>query len=926
MRPGPIPARARTVGAALLAALSLCTPAIAGTWTDDFEDGILDPPWTDIQGTNSEANGSFTTAGVSSATHVGPVILTTVAGAAGKNHIRIGGTMTRTGSGAPGFSVRNNSFQRCGFYLWSNGQVWWTSNVSIEGLLGNASASPPSNVPILLEAELIGAELEIFMDSVSVFTGTLPNCSFTSDGTVGIEVHVGSTAVWDDFFLTWYDDDVDGDGYCGGADCSDPNDLPNDCDDADAGAFPGAVESCNGVDDNCDGLIDDADPLIIGQGTWYDDDDGDTFGDVATSVTSCLQPAGTVTDATDCDDAAATNYPGNAEVCDGLDNDCSGAPSFDSLGETDSDADGFLSCVDCDDSDLWNSPAGLEFCDGQDNDCDGLVDDADPSVVGQVTWYTDADGDGVGDAATAAPSCSVPAGSVAVSGDCDDAAAWNTPGNAELCDGLDNDCSGAPDADAAGEVDADADGALSCLDCDDADAANTPGGVELCDGFDNNCSGAPSFDSAGEVDADADGALSCGDCDDTDPSNVPTGAEVCDGQDNDCDGFIDDADSGVTGQTSWYADSDADGFGDAAAVTLACAGPAGSVADATDCDDADDTVWPGAPELCDGADNDCDGSVPTDEADADADGALACDADCDDADPDTYFGATELCDGLDNDCDGALPADETDGDADGASACEGDCDDTSALVGVGVAEACDGLDNDCDGALPADEGDEDADGWPPCAGDCADDDPATNPDALEICGNGQDDDCDGDVDEEFDADGDGFLSCDEDCDDDDPEVHPDADELCNALDDDCDGDIDEDFPDADADGAICDDCDDEDAATSPDAVEICDGADNDCDGVVPADEEDADDDGWRPCDGDCLDTDAGQHPQILETCETPLDLNCDGVAGVDYISCEQQTPECGCTTATGRPIAIRHALLTALLLLLTAGPARRRRG
>jgi photosystem II stability/assembly factor-like uncharacterized protein len=57
--------------------------------------------------------------------------------------------------------------------------------------------------------------------------------------------------------------------------------------------------------------------------------------------------------------------------------------------------------------------------------------------------------------------------------------------------------------------------------------------------------------------------------------------------------------------TSWYADNDGDGYGAGTAI-LACEAPAGTVADNTDCDDDDATVYPGAPELCDGIDNNCD--------------------------------------------------------------------------------------------------------------------------------------------------------------------------------------------------------------------------------------------------------------------------------------------------------------------------------
>ena len=95
---------------------------------------------------------------------------------------------------------------------------------------------------------------------------------------------------------------------------------------------------------------------------------------------------------------------------------------------------------------------------------------------------------------------------------------------------------------------------------------------------------------------------------------------------------------------------------------------------------------------------DCDDGDPgVSGLDVDGDGVDTCNGDCDDLDPDTYPGATELCDGLDNNCDFGLPGDEHDGDGDGMWECQGDCDDNNPGVYDGAPELCDGLDNDCDG-------------------------------------------------------------------------------------------------------------------------------------------------------------------------------------------------------------------------------------
>ena len=258
-----------------------------------------------------------------------------------------------------------------------------------------------------------------------------------------------------------------------------------------------------------------------------------------------------------------------------------GDESFTQTWYIDADADGYgfssgTSCIRPENGFLLNELSGNGIDDCDDND--------DNEYPGQ-TWYIDADGDGYG--TLSQTSCIRPENGFLL--------------NELLGNGTD--------------------------DCDDSNSNTNPGSDEVCDNIDNNCNAEvdenPVDVTTWYVDADGDGygfiqisVVACSqpdgyvsnsdDCDDSNSNTNPGSDEVCDNIDNNCNAEVDE--NPVDG-TTWYVDSDGDGYGFIQISVVACSQPEGYVANSGDCDDSNTSVHANAIEIEDGIDNDCDGSV-----------------------------------------------------------------------------------------------------------------------------------------------------------------------------------------------------------------------------------------------------------------------------------------------------------------------------
>ncbi|MDQ7008091.1 MAG: putative metal-binding motif-containing protein, partial [Acidobacteriota bacterium] len=237
-------------------------------------------------------------------------------------------------------------------------------------------------------------------------------------------------------------DDGDGDGF---------NEREGDCDDGDAQVHPHGREVCDGVDNDCDGEVDETGPDT--DRVWYPDLDGDGVGS-GSGLASCSPPGPEYVEVGgDCNEGDPEAWPGAAERCNGLDDDCDGevdeAPTVDPpTWYPDLDGDGYgeealgvSSCAppapawvqaggDCDDGDAQVHPGAAERCNGLDDDCDGVADD--PPVVGEDLWYLDAVGAGLGGDDALTGVCCTLAGSGRAGGDCDDGEPSVHPGAEEV--------------------------------------------------------------------------------------------------------------------------------------------------------------------------------------------------------------------------------------------------------------------------------------------------------------------------------------------------------------------------------------------------------------------------------------------------------------------------------------------------------------
>jgi len=595
---------------------------------------------------------------------------------------------------------------------------YFSINVCEQGLLTVTIA--PQEDTVELQAELLGED-ETQLDSASNTTGN-QNLSHTATADATLYIHV--SPAMDDacaaYSLSWQvtgcdtvDGDVDTDGDveetpdlcdpdpCNGHGACNPADGTCTCEAAYTGA---ACDQCADgyvqypeclADSDSDGIADTADNCPNVANENQENNDNDAEGDACDADDDNDGDP----DTSDCEPFDADVYTGAEEICgDYIDNNCNQQVDE---GFADTDDDDVPDCVDTDD------------------DNDGALDDVDCAPLNADVY----------------------------------------PNAAEVCDGLDNNCNQQIDE---GFEDTDQDGAADCVDPDD-DNDNRNDDVD-------NCPNVPNPDQA-NIDNDALG-------------------DACD-DDKDGDNVNNDEDNCPLLANADQLNFDGDNMGDACDPD----DDNDNSPDTSDCNPFNPAVYPGAIDECDGLDNNCNNQIDEGYPDTDNDGVANCidpdddndnyldEQDCAPLNPDVHPGALEVCNGLDDNCNQQVDENFPDTDNDGQKNCvdpdddgdgdpdETDCEPLNPAIRNGNQEECNGIDDNCNGLIDEGYPDYDADHIADCmdpdmdgdgignAQDCAPLNNQVYPGRIEEC-NGIDDNCSGFVDDGFDdLDEDGQADC-----------------------------------------------------------------------------------------------------------------------------------------------------------------------